>query len=325
MGSAAVEPAWRAEASRNATAKQDMPERLSLCISTFNRCDSLALTLELLTRQTYAQAHDYELLIIDNNCTDDTPRVVDSYASRLPLKRIVERKQGLSYGRNRAIAEFSGDVLLFTDDDVTLEPDWLAEYATALKRYPEADIFGGRSIAAFQEKRPKWLIDCNLALLSGVLVNFDYGEDVRLFAAAEPGPVGASFAIRRRLIEEVGGFRVDLGRVGLLPGRGEETEFFDRSLKRGAQRVYVGGALCWHRVEPNRLTLRALYRHGVEKGRAHALMHGDVQKGSLAEVFLFVVRGLGQIAKGRGDRARQCIINAGMIVGLRSQAARRFR
>ncbi len=305
-----------------AMAKQDTPARLSLCISTYNRCDSLALTLESLTHQSYAR--DYELLIIDNNCTDDTPRVVERYASQLPLKRIVERKQGLSHGRNRAIAEFSGDVLLFTDDDVTLEPDWLAAYDAALKRYPEADIFGGRSLAAFKDKRPNWLVDCNLALLSGVLVNFDYGEGLRLFETGEPGPVGASFAVRRRLIVEMGGFRTDLGRVGLVPGRAEETEFFDRSLARGARRVYVGGALCWHRVEPNRLTLRALYRHGLEKGRAHVLMHHDIQNRSLTEAFLFVVRGLGQIAKGRGDRARQCIINAGMVVGS-SREARRLR
>ena len=301
--------------------------RLSLCICTFNRCESLALTLESLAGQTYAQTHDYELLIIDNNCTDETPRVVESYASRLPLRHIVERKQGLAHGRNRAIVEFSGDVLLFTDDDVTLERGWLAAYATALRQYPRADIFGGRSLAAFQERRPKWLLDCNLALLSGVLVNFDHGEDVRPFTASEPAPVGASFAIRRRLIEELGTFRTDLGRVGLLPGRGEETEFFDRALERGAQRVYVGTALCWHRVEPKRLTFRALYRHGLEKGRAHVLVDPNLPKGSLVDVASFVVRGLGQLAKGRGDRARQCAINAGMLMGLRrySRTVRRFR
>jgi glycosyltransferase involved in cell wall biosynthesis len=291
-----------------------VPERISVCISTFNRCDSLALTLESFTRQSYAHAHDYELLIIDNNCTDATPRIVEHYASRLPIRRIIECEQGLSYARNRATAEFSGDVLLFTDDDVTLAPDWLAAYAVALDRYPEADIFGGRILAKFQGTRPKWLRDCNLPLLSGVLVNFDLGDDLRLLSAGEPGPMGASFAIRRRLVEAVGSFRVDLGRIGLLNGRSEETEFIDRGLKRGAQRVYVGNALCWHKIQANRLTLPALYRHGVAKGRAHALM-GDVQKRSVIQALSFVVLGLGQLAKGRGDRARQCIINAGMIMG----------
>jgi glycosyltransferase involved in cell wall biosynthesis len=300
---------------RKATVREGSHERLSLCVCTFNRGDSLALTLESLTRQTYAQAHYYELLIIDNNSTDNTCQVIERFAGRLPLKRIVEYKQGLSHGRNRAIEEFSGDVLLYTDDDVTLEADWLTAYATALKRYPEADIFGGRSIAAFPGKRPKWLVDCNLALLSGVLVNFDHGEDVRPFSTNESGPVGASFAIRRRLIEELGGFRIDLGRVGLVPGRGEETEFFDRGVKRGAQRVYVGTAVCWHRVEPERLKIRALFRHGIEKGRAHALMEGLSKRTSLVEVITFLIRALGQLAKGRGDRARQCIINAGMVMG----------
>jgi len=304
-------------------ARQNAHEQLSLCICTFNRHKSLALTLESLTRQSYARNHEYELLIVDNNCSDDTAQVVESYAGRLPLRHIVEPKIGLSHARNRAISEFSGDVLLFTDDDVTLEPNWLAAYAGALSHYPEADIFGGRSLAAFQDKRPKWLLDCNLALLSGVLVNFDCGEDVRPFATAEPGPVGASFGVRRRLIHKVGGFRVDLGRVGLIPGRAEETDFFERSAKLGAQRIYVGTALCWHRVESRRLTFSALYRHGLEKGRAHALMDPTVQERGLAEVASFAVRGLGQLVKGRGDRARQCIINAGMIIGLRNTRKQR--
>jgi glycosyltransferase involved in cell wall biosynthesis len=154
-------------------------ERPSLCIITFNRCESLAMKLESVAQQTYAKAHDYELLIVDNNCTDDTINVINSYADRLPLKHIVERQQGQSYGRNQAIAEFSGDVLLFTDDDVTLEPDWLEKYAIALKRHPEADLFGGRSIAAFHGKRPKWLLDNDLPLISGVLVNLDHWQSRR--------------------------------------------------------------------------------------------------------------------------------------------------
>jgi glycosyltransferase involved in cell wall biosynthesis len=292
---------------------------LSLAICTYNRCASLALTLDSIVGQSYAQS--YELLIIDNNCTDGTQRLIEQYARQLPLRHITERQQGLSYARNRAIREFSGDVLLFTDDDVILEPSWLTAYAMAFEEYPHADIFGGRSLALFEGKRPKWLVDCNLPLLSGVLVNFDHGEELRPFETGEPGPVGASFAIRRRLLAETKSFRTDLGRVGLVPGRGEETEFFDRSLARGAQRVYVGGAICWHRVEPKRLTLAALYRHGIQKGRAHALMTHDIDTKSVAHAFIFLMRGFGQIMKGRGDRARQCVINAGIVVG-HAQAAR---
>jgi glycosyltransferase involved in cell wall biosynthesis len=297
-------------------------ERLSLCIITFNRCESLAVTLESVAQQTYAKAHDYELLIVDNNCTDDTIHVIDSYANRLPLRHIVERQQGQSYGRNRAIAEFSGDVLLFIDDDVTLEPDWLEKYAIAVKQHPEADLFGGRSIAAFNGKRPKWLRDNDLPLISGVLVNLDYGQETRPFAASEAGPWGVSLGIRRRLFQQVEGFRVDLGPIGMSRGRADDTEFVDRALKSGAQRVYVGAALCWHRVDPRRLTWRAFYRHGFEKGRANALRHPDGKSRSLGEVFLYYVRGLVQLAKGRGDRARQCIINAGMIIGSRKTRGR---
>lgn len=310
----AVDRHYTQDVNQSSATSPGRAGRLSVAICTYNRCDSLALTLESLVSQSYASKHNYELLIVDNNCSDDTARIVHSYSERLPIRHVVESKQGLSHARNRAVEEFTGDALLFTDDDVTLERHWLFEYAVAIGRYPEADIFGGRSLAAFESRRPAWLVDSNLALLSGVLVNFDYGKCTRPFAKCEPGPVGASFAVRRRLLDEIGGFRADLGRVGMVPGRGEETEFFDRSVRRGAQRIYVGSALCWHRVDPERLTLRALYRHGLEKGRAHAVM-GDVKAKPMTKAFSFLVRGLGQLAKGRGDRARQCVINAGMVVG----------
>lgn len=290
---------------------------LSLCLSTYNRCGLLAVTLESLARQDGLR-HVRELLIIDNNCTDATASVVADYAGRLPLTLLRESRQGLSHCRNRGIAEFSGDLLLFLDDDVVLEPDWLSGYAAAVAAFPDADIFGGRIKPRYQDGKPRWLKDDRLALLAGILVHLDLGEDVRLMASNEAGPFGASFGIRRRLFDKVGGgFRADLGRVGMTPGRGEETEFFDRAAGVGAARVYVGNALCWHHTDPARLSLPAIYRHGLAKGQAHAVVHGTADAGSWSSLASCAVRGVMQIPKGRGDRARQSLINFAMAMELR--------
>ncbi len=203
--------------------------RISVAIATYNRCRTLADTLESLTRQT-VRPGAYELLLIDNNCTDETVSVIQSFAGRLDFRYLKETVQGLSHCRNRAIDEFTGDVLIFTDDDVLLEPDWLASYAEALTAYPLNGIFGGRVKPIYEYGRPGWLVDENLALINGLILNLDHGSELRPFVENEIGPFGASFAVRREIFDVAGHFRTDLGRVGKGLGRGEETDFINRSL-----------------------------------------------------------------------------------------------
>ena len=289
---------------------------LSICICTYNRCESLKITLRSLAKQ-----HEIpllaEVLVVDNNSDDATRSVTDEFHTALPIRVVHEKKQGLSHARNRAVAESRGDVLLFTDDDVVFDADWLSAYARACADFPAATFFGGRILPDWGGEKPRWLAGECLPLIDGVVVWYDHGTQTRLFTPNEPSPFGASFAVRRRLLEEVGGFRTDLGRAGASLGRGEETDFFLRAKQEAAEGVYVGRALCWHRIDRRRLKLWALYRYGIESGKAHKLITGTHELGSLSRVPLHVARGLGQLLRGRGDRFRQSVINAGIEVGMR--------
>ena len=100
-------------------------------------------------------------------------------------------------------------------------------------------------------------------------------------------------------------------------GRGEETEFLMRARDVKTQGVYVGEALCFHAHDPKRLSLTGLYRHGISCGRSHGALVTRPHRGSYRAAAWFVLRGLYQVMKGRGDRFRQCIINAGIEVGAR--------
>jgi glycosyltransferase involved in cell wall biosynthesis len=115
---------------------------ISICICTFNRKESLRRTLESLARQNNIET--CEVLIVDNNCSDGTVEVVDSFRDRLPVRLVRESQQGLAHARNKAAAEFHGDTLLFTDDDVRFEAGWLTAYQDAVVIFPDADYFGGR-------------------------------------------------------------------------------------------------------------------------------------------------------------------------------------
>jgi glycosyltransferase involved in cell wall biosynthesis len=292
-----------------------MSPTLSVCICTYNRAESLRSTLTSLATQTGIESESIEIIVVDNNCTDITQEVVEDFRKKLPVRRLTENKQGLSHARNRAVGEFRGDVLLFTDDDVRLESGWLNAYQDAIRRFPSAGYFGGRILPDWGQTRPKWIGHRPLPLLDGLLGWFDEGVETRVFRPTDPLPFGASFAIKRSLFEKVRLFRVDLGTGGSGLGRGEETELLMRARDAGAHGVYVGKAVCFHSYDPRRLKIVELYRYGVLCGRSHDAIVGRTNRGSYRAAAWFVLRGLYQVVKGRGDRFCQCIINAGMEVG----------
>jgi len=295
---------------------------ISICICTYNRSESLQRTLDSLAKQNDIESDAVEVLVVDNNCTDDTVNVVEAFREKLPIRRVMERRQGLAHARNRAVADFRGDVLLFTDDDVRLGPGWLAAYQDAICRFPDASYFGGRILVEWGQAKPRWIGDEPLPLVDGALVWFDHGADTRVFCTTEDPPFGASFAISRSLFKKIGLFRADLGTGGMGLGRGEETEFLMRARDAGAQGVYVGEALCFHAYDPRRLTLAGLYRYGIACGRSHLAITNRLHRGSYGTAAWFVARGMVQILKGRGDRFRQCIINAGIEMGTRKSVVR---
>ena len=235
---------------------------ITLCICTWNRCQSLLKTLKSILRSDGLDRLT-EILIVDNNSTDATPEVVDQFRSELPIRRVVETSQGLSHARNRAVVEFKSDTLLFTDDDVLPDRNWVSAYASAISEFPDAKFFGGRILPCWDGHPPAWFKGEKLALIDGVLVWYDYGSVNRPYAKDEELPFGASFAIRRSLLDKMAPFRVDLGCTGASRLRGEETEFLQRCIHAGASGTYVGKALCWHCVDRSRLRLPALFRHGI--------------------------------------------------------------
>lgn len=300
--------------------------RLSVCICTYNRAALLEQTLATLSAQEGVAWGDIEVLVVDNNCTDSTTAITATASDTLPLRRVVEQSQGLSYARNRAVAEARGHWIIFTDDDVILDPNWLSDYVEAIKRNPGVDFVGGRITPHWISGRPRWFRGQHLDLLDGLLVWYDLGRETRTLSAADPEPFGANFGFRRSLVDTVGPFRTDLGARGDGSGRGEETEFLRRARRAGARGLYVGAAHCRHIADPRRFTLPALYRYGISKGIAHRAMTDPSVSGSSTKALLYLARGLRQLLVGRGDRFRQCVINAGIQHGfVRSRSADKER
>src|SRR5262249_10345499 len=106
--------------------------KLSVAICTWNRAKLLEQCLDRLANASPPTA-DWELLVVNNNCSDNTDGVLDSFAARLPVRRIFEPKQGHSNARNAAVRSASGDYIIWTDDDVLVDKEWLVAYERAFR------------------------------------------------------------------------------------------------------------------------------------------------------------------------------------------------
>ena len=137
--------------------------RITVAICTWNRSPSLRQTLDGFTGIAAPAATKWELLVVNNNCTDGTDEVIRAFEDRLPVRRAFEPRPGLSHARNRAIAEATGDYILWTDDDVTVCRDWLVAYADAFRRWPDAALFGG-PIRALVRRNAAGMVAANLPL-----------------------------------------------------------------------------------------------------------------------------------------------------------------
>jgi glucosyl-dolichyl phosphate glucuronosyltransferase len=222
---------------------------ITVVVCTYNRCGMLKKALESIAACELPPHTDWEVLVVDNNSADETHQVVEDFRARFPgrFRYALEKRQGLSFARNAGIEQSLGEILAFTDDDVTVDPMWLANLAGAL-RDRECSAVGGRVRPLWGCAPPPWF---PRKFSTGVLVEFDHGP-----AAAYIGepPFGANMAFRKEMFQKYGDFRADLGRSGNNTQCNEDTEFGRRLLLGGERIRYEPAAVVYHPVPEDRLT-----------------------------------------------------------------------
>jgi glycosyltransferase involved in cell wall biosynthesis len=248
---------------------------LTVAVCTWNRAKLLDQTLERMRHLRVPPGVEWELLVVNNNCTDDTDAVIARHAGHLPLRRLLETKQGHSNARNCAIDHARGDLLIWTDDDVRVDPDWLEAYAAAAGRWPDAAYFGGRIRPWYEVEPPDW-IRANASLLEGFLVTRDLGDTERPFEGGEH-PFGANMAFRTHVLRR---FRFDpqLGKVRDLNTIADETELLRRIGEGGMYGVWVPSAGLDHFFPRERMNREYFERYffagGITELRLHVVKDG---------------------------------------------------
>ena len=237
---------------------------VTVAICTWNRADLLDRTLTGLRDLRVPPGLQWEVVVVNNNCSDHTDAVVARHGGSLPLRCVNEPTPGLSHARNRAIAESTGDLIVFADDDVLVDTEWLAEYAAAADRFPNAGVFGGTIDPWFATEPPRW-VRRHFGRIEAIYAVRQLGPDVRPLAPGEE-LYGASIAFRRAAIP---GLRFDpaFGRNRGEMLHGEETDLTARVLASGWGGVWVGTAKLRHFIPAKRTTAAYVRSYYAGVGR----------------------------------------------------------
>jgi GT2 family glycosyltransferase len=257
-------------------AKTAMPASLpadvsvSVVMATHDRPDDLCECLRCLVAQE--SPRQVEIIVVDNNPASGlTPPVVAEFPEVVLVR---EPRKGLSYARNAGIIASKGDIIIATDDDVTMPPDWLEKLIAPFAR-PDVMIVTGNVLPLELETPAQCLFERYGGLGRG-FDRFEVGGDWfesfqrRAVPTWELGAT-ANAAFRATIFSDpqIGLLDEALG-VGTPTGCSEDTYIFYKVLKAGYTMMYEPAAYVWHK---HRRDMAALRRQVYGYSKGHVAYH----------------------------------------------------
>jgi glycosyltransferase involved in cell wall biosynthesis len=241
---------------------------VSVVLSTYNRCHILPDALESLLAQD--GGIPYEIILVDNNSTDRTREVVESFIERgaSNLSYVFEGEQGLSYGWNTGISHAHAPIIAFTDDDVLVARDWIASIKRAFDEHPEVDFVGGKVLPRWKSEPPSWLTSDHWSPLAIL----DHGDVPFYVNTDKPYPL-LNKSFRSSVFERVGLFRPEMGRIKDGIGSTEDHDLQLRIWQAGGQGIYIPEIIMITEVPLERLTKSYHRRWHRGHGKYCAMMN----------------------------------------------------
>jgi len=304
--------------------------RVTVAVITYNRARQLRQALSGIVRQDYPSDR-WELLVIDNNSTDDTRDVVASFVTAMPApRRIAETRQGLDFGRNRAVEEARGDLIVLVDDDVLVEPDWLAQLVAPFSSESahRIGVVGGEVTPVFPDGLPAWQEGAHRPL--------GFRNDTGPLPPNQ-APVGANFAFPKWVFVRFGSFDTRLDRQGSRLFGGGDSQMIRRLRAVGLEAWFVPGAKVLHQIPAERLTLGYSLRHAFDSARSRVVdqmrvLHESGKTpigfmlsravGSLFKLLGFLLLATISMLVFRSGAARRALVRAWRCCGYLYQIAR---
>ncbi len=236
---------------------------LSVIFSTRNGARTLPSMLDALERVRVPDG-GWTIIAADNGSTDGSREIIEARRGRLPIHYVFEVRAGKSRAVNRALPLAKGDFVVFTDDDVIPEEDWLIKLVAAAEK-PGYTGFGGKIIPHWQVEPPEWLT--RLVPIGPVFAITNPNLDAR-----EVGPDalwGPNFALRAKVFKDGATFDETLGPDGSPTYRmGSETSLLRQLSKQGHRFWFCPDAVVQHIVRPNQLDPEWILQRAFRLGRS---------------------------------------------------------
>ncbi len=226
--------------------------RFSVIFCTYNREKYIYNAMKSIAEQDFS-SQDYEIVLVNNNSTDSTESICNQFQKDYPhivFRYFLETNQGLSYARNRGVAESRGEILVFVDDDATAFDHYLSSIDILFKEHPSVRACGGPIQPVYEVTKPKWLSHYTEQLIGGALYE---GDSVKPFRNGRY-PGGGNSAFRKEIFDIYGLFNVELGRKGTGLIGAEEKDLYDRLTRGKEQFFYLPQMGIYHYIPEKKLT-----------------------------------------------------------------------
>lgn len=213
--------------------------KFSVIITTFNRANSIHMCLDSLISQDYPK-ENFEIIIVNNNSTDNTEEVVEDYISRYPevnIRYFFVPRPGQVYARQIGILASKNEILSFTDDDGILVKNWLSEIANVFEKNENATGVAGKIEIKWDKTPPEWIYD-----YEEQLGKLNYGDEIKYETGLYMN--AGNLSIKKKVLIEVGGFNPEMVGDWLL-GDGE-TGLWLRLKKNNCLIGWAPKALMYH-------------------------------------------------------------------------------
>ena len=253
---AAALDAWLPRAPSPVLEPSPPPATCSVVICTRDRAEDLRACLESLVADGSAGR---EIVVVDNAPSNDgTARVARDF----PVTYVVEPRAGLNWARSAGARAATGEVVLYTDDDVVMEQGWTAAMLAPFAE-PSVAATTGLVLPLELETEAQELFELRYGGFARGFARREFtAATLRPLAAGQVG-AGASMAFRHSLLTDLRLFDVELD-AGTAARSGGDTYAMYRLLAAGHRVVYTPDAVSWHRHRRTMAELRAqLYGYGV--------------------------------------------------------------
>lgn len=238
----------------------------TIIISTRNRARHLRPTLRSLAQLEIEKGASAELILADNGSSDETAQLFEEESPALAAAGIEPRvihvpEPGACRARNRALREARGEVILLTDDDVRVPPDWLQAMSSPLLAGRADAVAGGVRLA--EHLKRAWMTPLQRGWLAST-------EDDKLNRPHdEPGRIiSANMAFLKSALDVVAGFDEELGPGAL--GFCDDILFSLQMKEAGLRLFPLWQAEIEHHFDESRLEYSALVQRSEAEGRSQA-------------------------------------------------------